>query len=256
MGDGARDVLDAMYGDKPMLVFGHRGASAAAPMNTLSAFELAADMGADGVELDVHRSADGEAVIVHDFTVEGTTDGTGTVQEMTLAQLKALDAGSWKDPSFAGMRIPTLDEVFEAVGDRLYINVEIKSQSRKTDGIEQLIADKITRYGMQRRVLVSSFNPLSVRRFRQIMPEVPVGYLTAPDVPGFVDWLTLGMSYEAFHPFHETIDEALVADASKRGHRVHTWTVNDPARAVALRKLGVGIVITDKPDDIIHALAD
>src|SRR5690606_28189003 len=116
------------------LVFGHRGAKAYAPMNTIPAFELAAEQGADGIELDVHRSKDGHAVIVHDFTVDETTDGNGTVTEMTLAQLKELDAGSWFGEGFHGVQIPTLDEVFEAVGERLLINVEIKSNMQDTDG--------------------------------------------------------------------------------------------------------------------------
>lgn len=252
----ARQRLEAMYGDKPMLVFGHRGASAAAPMNTLPAFELAAAQGADGIELDVHRSADGEAVIVHDFTVDKTTDGSGSVQAMTLAQLKALDAGSWKDESFAGTRIPTLDEVFEAVGQRLYINVEIKSKFLQSDGLEQLVANKIQQFDMQDRVLVSSFNPLALRRFRRIMPDVPVGYLTAPDDPFYKHWLMLGLAYEAVHPYHDAINPALVQNVTQQGHIVNTWTVNDSERAVALRDMGVRCLITDNPDVIINALAD
>ncbi|MDX1995990.1 MAG: glycerophosphodiester phosphodiesterase family protein, partial [bacterium] len=97
----SQSLLDALNQGR-MLVFGHRGASAYAPMNTLPAFELAAEQGADGIELDVHRSADGHPVIVHDFTVDKTTSGTGYVTGMTLAQLKALDAGEWFNESFRG----------------------------------------------------------------------------------------------------------------------------------------------------------
>ncbi|PJF42129.1 MAG: glycerophosphodiester phosphodiesterase, partial [Phototrophicales bacterium] len=139
------------------VVFGHRGANAYTPMNTLPAFELAAQQGAIGIELDVHRSQDGQVVLMHDFTIDATTNGTGVVTEMTLAQLKALDAGSWKDERFIGTQIPTLDEVFEAVGARLFINVEIKSKTLKTDGIEALVAQKIQQFGMKDRVIVSSF---------------------------------------------------------------------------------------------------
>jgi len=252
----AQQRLAAIYADQSVLVFGHRGASAQAPMNTLPAFELAAELGADGVELDVHRSADGELVIVHDFTVDETTNGTGTVQQMTLAQLKALDAGSWKDPSFAGVRIPTLDEVFDAVGQRLFINVEIKSESQETDGIEQLVVDKIRQFDMQDRVLVSSFNPLAVMRFRALMPDVPIGFLTAPDVPEIVQQVAKNMTYEAIHPYQASIDKTVIEQAQHQGHIVNTWTVNDPARATALRDLGVRGIITDQPDVIINALAD
>lgn len=248
-------VLDAMYKDR-MLVIGHRGASADAPMNTLPAFELAAEQGADGIELDVHRSKDGHAVIVHDFTVDKTTNGTGIVTEMTLDELKSLDAGSWFSKAFKDVRIPTLDEVFEAVGQRLYVNVEIKSESQETDGVEQLVADVIARYQMQQRVIVSSFNPLTLMRFRQIMPEVLIGFLHAPgsviDTRAIMEQLEL--AYEADHPHESVIDAAYMQWARERGYRVNTWTVNDPQRAQALRDLGVDAVITDKPGALRQAL--
>ncbi len=114
----ARSIIDAMYATSP-LVFGHRGAKAYAPMNTIPSFELAAKQGAHGIELDVHRSKDGYPVIMHNFSVDETTNGTGRVTAMTLSELKALDAGSWFSPQFKGVTIPTLDEVFEAVGKRL-----------------------------------------------------------------------------------------------------------------------------------------
>ena len=235
------------------LVFGHRGASEYAPMNTLEAFTLAAEMGAHGVELDVHRSADGHAVIVHDFTVDASTDGSGEVNKMTLATLKALDAGSWKGEAYRGAQIPTLDEVFETVGQLLFINVEIKSRGYKTDGVEQVAADTIRRHQMESRVIVSSFNPLALRRFRRILPEVPLGYLTAAGMPSYVRLLSIGMQTEAIHPHHSQIDAELVARAGERV--VNTWTVNDAERARELRDLGVGVIISDKPDVILDALA-
>src|SRR5690242_18182539 len=137
----AQSVIEKIYSSGQMLVFGHRGASAYAPMNTLPAFELAALQGADGVELDVHFSKDKQLIVLHDFTVDHTTNGTGFARDMTLAELKTLDAGSKKDPKFAGVQIPTLDEVFAAIGQKLYINVEIKSETAETDGVEQAVAD-------------------------------------------------------------------------------------------------------------------
>lgn len=239
---------------KKTLVFGHRGASADAPMNTLEAFELAAEMGADGVELDVHRSADGRLVIVHDFTVDASTNGTGEVSEMTLGQLKALDAGSWKAPQFAGAKIPTLDEVFEAVGQKYFINVEIKSMSIETDGIEQLVAELIERYNMADRVVVSSFNPLAIQRFKAIAPHVAIGYLTADDVPAEITAYAEGMTYEAYHPYEKSITPEMVQEMASKGVIVNTWTVNDPARAVELAEMGVSVIITDKPDLIKEAI--
>jgi glycerophosphoryl diester phosphodiesterase len=246
-------ILDRIYQGRT-LVFGHRGASAYAPMNTLPAFELAAEQGADGIELDVHRTRDGHAVVIHDFTIDATTNGTGTVTEMTLEQLKALDAGSWFGPEFAGTPMPTLDEVFEAVGRRLYVNVEIKSLSLQTDGIEQVVADAILRADLKERVIVSSFNPLALIRFRQMLPDVPLGFLHAPNVPRLPSEMIAELTYELDHPFHEMIDSDYVAQMRQNGIRINTWTVNDPARALELRALGVDLLITDKPDVIREAL--
>lgn len=246
-----QQILREMYQGRT-LVFGHRGAKAYAPMNTLPAFELALKQGAHGIELDVHRSKDGCPVIVHDFTVDGTTDGTGKVAEMTLPQLKELDAGSWFDEEFRGTRVPTLDEVFEAVGKKLYINVEIKSNSLDTDGVEQVVADCISRHNMQTRVIVSSFNPYTLKRFREILPEVPIGYLLEPEIQK-THILMSKADHEARHPYHETIDDMYMIWARDAGFYVNAWTVNDPYRARVLRALGVNGIITDNPDKILEA---
>ena len=248
-------MLDAFYTRTP-LIFGHRGASAYAPMNTLPAFELAAVLGADGIELDVHRTRDGHLAIIHDFEVDATTDGEGRVTEKTLAELKALDAGAWFGETFIGTRIPTLDEVFETVGDRLLINVEIKSEDQMTDGVEKAVADCITRHAMHQRVIVSSFNPLALARFRGVLPDVPIGFLYALDMP--IDTRVilndLSLTHEARHPHHTMIDAPYMAWAREVGSRVNTWTVNDPAEAVRLARLGVDAIITDRPDTIREAV--
>jgi glycerophosphoryl diester phosphodiesterase len=177
---------------------------------------------------------------------------------MTLAELKALDAGSWFGEQFAGVRIPTLDEVFEAVGQRLYINAEIKSETPETNGVEEVVAEVIARYDMQRRVIVSSFDPLVLQRFRAVMSDVPIAFLYAPDVP--VDTPAIlagsGLRCEARHPHESLIDIAYMDWARSEGYRVNAWTVNDPARARALRELGVDGIITDVPDVILSALRD
>jgi glycerophosphoryl diester phosphodiesterase len=236
------------------LVFGHRGASAYAPMNTLPAFELALQQGADGIELDVHLSGDNQLIVLHDFTVDHTTDGTGPAKLMTLAELKQLDAGYKFGEPFRGTRIPTLDEVFAAVGGKLLINVEIKSITEDTDGVEQVTADCIQRHGLASSVIVSSFNPLALKRFRTILPEVAIGYLYEPDYIFFPEVME-SLPHEALHPYYETIDAALVERAREAGQVINTWTVNEPAQAVKLRDLGVQGIITDKPDVIRQALA-
>jgi glycerophosphoryl diester phosphodiesterase len=246
-------IVDAMYSGGT-LVFGHRGARAYAPMNTLPSFELAVEQGAHGIELDVHRSKDGYPVIVHDFTVDATSDGTGRVADMTLAELKALDAGSYFSPQYAGTRIPTLDEVFEAVGNKLFTNVEIKSVSLETDGVEQVVANCLARHNMKRRVIVSSFNPVTLQRFRAIMPDVPIGFLYAADSPPSVWQVLTDTPYEAYHPHFKEVTPESIAPHLAAGRVINTWTVNEPEIAVALHEMGVRGIITDKPDVILAAL--
>jgi glycerophosphoryl diester phosphodiesterase len=235
-----------------MLVLGHRGARAYAPMNTIPAFELALKQGADGVELDTHLSKDGQLIVLHDFSIDATTNGKGLAKDFTLAELKELDAGSSFNAEFAGTRIPTLDEVFEAVGKKLFINVEIKSETQDTDGVEQAVANCIAKHGLESSTIISSFNPLALRRFRAIMPDVPIGYLYSRDYD-----FSEGMSdfaHEAKHPHYELIDAAYMEWAKINNFRVNTWTVNDPEKAVELYKLGVDAIITDVPDVIIEAV--
>ena len=236
------------------MVYGHRGFSAAAPMNTLAAFELAAEAGADGVELDVQLSRDGHAVVIHDFSVDATTDGSGQVGDFTLAQLRELDAGAWFGPEWRDTRIPTLTEVFEAVGRLLLINVEIKTLPQQDDGIEEVVASDIRAAGMEARVLVSSFNPFAIRRFRQIMPQVPLARLTFSGMPAAWREQWRGIPCEALHPGQDEVDEAFMRAARTGGQLVNTWTVNEAARARELLALGVDGVVSDRPDLMLECL--
>src|SRR5512136_2536678 len=145
----------SFYLDRP-LNFAHRGASHEAPANTLAAFLLAADLGADGIELDVHLSKDGHVVVIHDFDVATTTDGRGLVCDKTLAELKELDAGSWFDPVYAGQRIPTLQEVIGAVGQRLLLNIELKAKGWGDKGLAAKVVQIVEQNDLVDRVVLSS----------------------------------------------------------------------------------------------------
>ena len=253
---GAYDVMKKMYGDgATTLVFGHRGAKAYAPMNTIPAFELAAEQGVHGVELDVHFSSDNELVIIHDYTVDATTNGTGEVAKKSLDELKSLDAGSWFDPKFAGTQIPTLDEVFKTFGPALIVNVEIKVYNLEDPTIEQAVANCIFRNNMQERVIVSSFAPQNLRRIRVIAPDVPRGYIQSLEtMSGDTQGVLIPEDYHAEHWQHDMIGQEQMDYAKEVGKYVNTWTVNDAARARQLRLLGVHGIVTDYPDVIIKAL--
>ena len=233
------------------LNLGHRGASAAAPQNTLAAFRKAVEMGADGVELDVQLSADGVPVVIHDFTVNKTTSGTGRVADKTLAELKALDAGSKFSPHFAGERIPTLAEVFEAIDGKLLVNVELKAPSHNWNtALVGPVLETVRRHGMQTKVLFSSFNSHMLRAMKQLAPGIPAGVLYEPDSPVYVRraWLDPFVPHEARHPHRTMLTGPIVGWYHAHGLRVNTWTVDDPAEMRRHIDTGVDSIITNKPD--------
>ncbi len=245
-----RDALNS----RETLIFGHRGAMARAPMNSMAAFKLAGEQGADGIELDVHLSRDGQLVVIHDDTVDATTDGQGKVADMTLDQLKRLDAGAWYADEFAGQGIPTLDEVIDAIGKSLFINVEIKSPRESVDRLENRLASCLRRHNMRERIIVSCFDPVILRRVKQTMPMVLMGFLYQPDMPA-AHYLPLKeLWHEARHPRHDMVDEGYMRWARAQGYFVNVWTVNDPRRALQLKRLGVNSIMTDDPATIISAL--
>ena len=250
-------MLDYIYRGR-LLNIGHRGARAAAPENTLAAFRLAVDMGADGVELDVMLSKDGALVIHHDYKLGRTEDGKGKVRNHTLTQLKRLDAGSWKDAQFAGERIPTLAEVFHVLDRQVVVNVELKTQAWGADGLEEAVVAEIKRSHMVDMVVISSFNPFSLLRIRDLAPTLPIGLLYAPDLPPHLSraWLRPLVRPDALHPRHDMVTPRFVTWAKKRGYRINTWTVNEPDEMRRLVRLGVDAIISDVPDVLGQVLQE
>ncbi|MHB8628322.1 MAG: glycerophosphodiester phosphodiesterase [Aggregatilineales bacterium] len=245
--------LADLYRHAP-LVFGHRGASFDAPANTLAAFRLARQMGADGVELDTSLTADGVPVVIHDFSVDETTDGTGRVRDFTLAQLKNLDAGSYFDHTFREERIPTLAEALDEIGPDMVVNIELKSTSWRNHGLESAVLAVIRKMHATRRVLISSFNPFALRRFYHLAPNIPIGFLYAPDTPVYLRLFMLAIPHQARHPRHDMVSKRFMDWAHGHRYRVNVWTVDNPLRMAALRDLGVDAIITNRPDVLLEVL--
>ncbi len=239
------------------LVFAHRGAKAVAPENTIPAFLKAAEMGADGVELDVQFSSDGALVVIHNMTLDETTDGHGRVTSHTLEELKRLDAGSWFAPEFAGTRLCTLEEALNAIGDRLLVNIEMKSFSMGNDGMAEEVARIIQQRDLYDQVLVSSFNPFTLRRLKKVDPRIETGLLYAPGLPVYLSraWLRPWARPDALHPEYVMVDEAYMQWARRKGYPVNVWTVNEPDDMRRMIDLGVNIIITDYPDRLLELLA-
>jgi glycerophosphoryl diester phosphodiesterase len=239
-------------------ILAHRGASQAAPENTLAAFRLAAEMGADGVELDVQLSKDGEAVVIHDVTVDKTTNGSGRVKDLTLAELQDLDAGSWYDSHYAGEPIPTLAQVLHELGPRLILNIELKQETFLSKGLEAEVIRLIEDTHMAHRVILSSFNPLALWRVGRLNPNVSTGLLYAPDQPIYLRqrWFQPAIRPSALHPRWDTIDHQFVMTAHRQGLAVHPWTCNEPEAMHRLIGWNVDAIITDHPDLLYDLLSD
>jgi glycerophosphoryl diester phosphodiesterase len=251
-------------------VMAHQGGDHVWPGNTMVAFEGAHALGVDALELDVHLSADGEVVVIHDATVDRTSDGRGAVAELTLAELRALDFGfRWRPAGGAptefpyrgqGLTIPTLQEVLEAFPETA-VNIELKPEDTR---LVAITCDLIRKLGRERTVLVASFSDRNLRDFRSRCPEVATSAATREAATfAILDLFRLGHLYtpsaEALQvPVRqagiEIVTERSLRTARDRRMRVEVWTINDEAEMRRLFELGVDGVITDRPDLALRAL--
>jgi glycerophosphoryl diester phosphodiesterase len=237
--------------------YAHRGAKAVAPENTIPAFEQALAMGVDGIELDVQCSKDGQLVVMHDFTVDKTTNGHGPVVDFSAAELAVLDAGSHFRPSFAGVGVPTLSDVLDVVGDRCRLNVEIKSRDEYGGTEVEPLVELMRARNLFEQILVSSFNPVTLIKLRHLAPKVSIGLLYYRPLPLYLQnaWLGPIIDPQALHPSSGLVDAELMAFARARSLDVNVWTVNEVPEAERLLALGVNAIISDVPDRLMAALA-
>ena len=231
------------------IIFAHRGASANAPENTLAAFELALAENADAIELDVKLSADGHAIVIHDPTVDRTTGNHHRVKDLPLRELRALDAGSFFSDKFHGEKIPTLEEVFEAVGKRAFINVELTNYTTPRDLLVETVCTLVKKCGLEEHVMFSSFFAYNLSKARAYLPEVPRGLLA------FDGWLgawarSFGFAfgkYQALHPYLADVTSQQVQRVHRLNRRIHVWTVNAAEDMRRLFDWGVDAIFTDDP---------
>ncbi|MFC2064931.1 glycerophosphodiester phosphodiesterase [Chloroflexota bacterium] len=231
------------------LVIAHRGASKYAPENTIAAFKLAKKVNADGIEFDVKLTADRQVVVIHDSTVDRTTNGSGKVSDMPLAEIKELDAGSKFKGSFSEEKIPTLREMFELFGDQLRMNVELTNYTSPLDGLMYEVFKLIKEFNLQESIIFSSFLPTNLKLAGKLLPEIPRGLLTFPGWIGKTSrLLTKRSSYQALHPHFNDVNERLITNVHSQGKRIHVWTVNEEDRIKEFINLGVDGLITDDPE--------
>lgn len=239
-------------------IFAHRGASAHAPENTLPAFQSALDQHADGIELDVTLSADGQVVVIHDSTIDRTTNGKGAVKRMDYAVIRQFDAGSWYGETFKGTHIPTLDEVLTLVGDRIFTNIEIKPFYSPMKQLVDKVAKVVTRHSLEKRVIFSSFNPSALVMINRLLPSVPVGFLLMPGFLGALFKSLFGKSvpYRSLHPHYSAVSPKMIRDARDNGCKILAYTVNKVEDMRRLYAIGIDGIITDDPSLAIQVRSE
>ena len=260
MGCAGKKIHDAMKPTWktrfPVMVIAHRGFSGEAPENTLAAFQKAIEVGSDMLELDIHLTKDHEAVVIHDGTLERTTDGQGKVADFTLKELKKLDAGFRFSPQFSGERIPTLKEVLELAQGRVLVNIEIKNPSPGQYSIGE-IADRalqeVNRAKMLDRVILSSFNPLALERIQALEPRARVALLYHRDWNSPQE-VTGGKSWSVLNLRKNFLTKEKIANTHQQGMKVNVYTVDAEEEMEQFIRWGIDGIITNQPGRLIKLL--
>lgn len=233
---------------KKVEIWAHRGASAYAPENTLDAFRLAIEMGADGIELDVQLTKDDEIVVIHDETLQRVSNGTGYVRDYTLEELRALNFNK-THPEYEKADIPTLREVLQLLQDTdLKLNIELKTGVFFYPHIEQKVVDMVAEYGMQDRVWYSSFNHYSIKEVKRLQPNAKTGLLYSDGIYEPAEYAKR-LGAEAVHPNHVNLQyPQLMEKCRENDIKTHTWTANTFQDITKCIQYGVDALITNYPD--------
>lgn len=231
------------------LIIAHRGASAYAPENTIAAFQKAVELNADAIELDAKLTLDGEIVVIHDQTLERTTNGKGLVKNSTIEELRKLDAGSFFAEEFQGEKIPTLREVLENFSDKLMINIELTNYNSIFDGLAKKTALLVKELGIQKSIFFSSFHPINLIISKKILPEIPVALLAIPGKAGWVSRSSLmrWVSPNLIHPYFKDVDKTYIEKQHRQKRKVNIWTINDPDEMEKFVRAKIDGLITDDP---------
>jgi glycerophosphoryl diester phosphodiesterase len=224
-----------------LLKIAHRGSSGTHPENTLPAFLAAAEEGADMCELDVQATRDGAVVVLHDDTVDRTTNGHGAVADLTLAEIQLLDAGAKFGAAFANIHIPTLDEVMQAVDGKLGLNIEIKEGQ-----VERRVCELIRSYDALATSMVSSFQWQALEKVREIDPAIRVALLADKDREKLIN-AAAAMNAYAVNPRFDMVDAEFCNEAHGRGLKVLVWTIDVPEAMKILIAAGVDGIMTNYP---------
>lgn len=231
------------------LVWAHRGASGYAPENTMPAFEKAVKMGADGIELDVQLTKDGELVVIHDETIDRTSNGSGWVKDLTYAKLARYNYNKLH-PEYANAKIPTLEEVYALVKPTgLTVNVELKTSEIFYPELEERVLDLAARMGVEKQVIYSSFNHYSIQKIKELDSEAKTGMLYSDGIINPVSYASYVVGADAMHPALYNLQfPGYMRDCRKHGKKVHVWTVNNEQDMRKVCEMRVDAMMTNYPD--------
>ena len=232
-----------------MLLFAHRGAPAYAPENTLPSFRKALELGARAVELDVQLTSDGVPVVIHDFYLSKTTNGSGLVHDTSWRDIRKLDAAYRFGKDFSDVLVPSLEEVLEVLPPEVMLNIELKSISLFREDTARRVLELLEREKRNREVVFSSFNHLCLKDLREQAPSARIGILTASHLLDFVSYIkSTGLNPWSLHPEASYLTEEYAALAHKEGWKVFCWTVNTPGAAGLAARCGADGFFSDYPD--------
>jgi glycerophosphoryl diester phosphodiesterase len=226
------------------IIIAHRGVAGEAPENTMASFQLAMEQQCDFIELDIHLNKDEHIVVCHDETIDRTTSGNGKIIDLTLSELKSVDAGSWFNSSYAGQQIPLLSEVLDYIPPEMVLNIEIK---QSYDGrLEKLTADLIRQYDRMDSVLFTSFDHKLLYRLKQYAPEARIGLVYGTMLANPLQLIKdFGLEVYSIHPHYEMITAYDIAAIRSHGCQVFVWTVNNQKDMKILLRHNVSGIITD-----------
>jgi glycerophosphoryl diester phosphodiesterase len=244
------------------LVIAHRGASAYAPENTMAAFELAIDLGADAIELDLRQTKDSVLVFLHDADVDRTTNGTGNVKDFTFSELQKLDVDSWFDKEFSDEKIPSLQEVVDLLVDSTLIIIELKEGNETYPGIEENVVSLIKENGIEAQTILKSFDPNVLERLRKIDPTIPLLYVYAVRIPWLGMIIDRGVTFDSVYdldveylqPHRFFLSKSFVEDAHAKGYKIISWGVNSTEAISESLDFGVDGIETDYPDKVLEMI--
>jgi glycerophosphoryl diester phosphodiesterase len=255
-GDRPVTIDEFFDADRGTRVIAHRGFSSAAPENTLAAVRAAIEVGADMAEIDVTLTSDGQVVVIHDTTLQRTTNGGGEVLQFSLDDLRPLDAGSWFSKAFAGERIPTLEAMLAEVEGRILLNVEIKSEAVGR-GVVEKVAAAIRAREMTDEIVVSSFSPTALEEMHNLAPEIRTAVLYNKDLHQGLDPVEVvtGVGASVFNIKRVRLTPEMLRRCHESGIPVGVYTVNKKRHMRRTITLGVDAIFTDHPDRLLEVLA-